>query len=297
MRALSGMKDQNKANDAIVHHPSVRKLLLFQKAVAEGGRSMIYECAFLADAMKNAVLKGDTVRAAELDGRLGFLTPILKGFLTEKGSEAANCGLQVWGGHGFIKENFQEQIVRDIRIACLWEGTTQIQGLDLLGRKILPQKLKPFLDHYADVIPVLEKINAKSQHDSTSKRAGQLITVVNSWKSLTLKVVQELQKRIKSGDPRANDVIGVASVDYLMYSGYIHLAYHWLLLEDAANNALADSSLMTEERAFYEAKSHMAEYVFQELLPRTRTFESTMFSDVGSIMDIPVESLSFDYAR
>jgi hypothetical protein len=293
MRALSGVKNPDKPNDAIINHPSVRKLLLFQKAVAEGGRSMIYECALMADEMRNAAISGDEQRADELDDRLGFLTPILKGFLTEKGSEAANCGIQVWGGHGFIKENFQEQIVRDIRIASVWEGTTQIQALDLLGRKLIPQKLKPIVQHCDMITKNLMKIARSKGHPSTVARAEKLIEVAEEWKFNTMKIVSRL---LRQKDDIGKEFVGVASVDYLMYSGYIHLAYHWVMMEAAANKAL-DGENAPEEAAFYETKRQMSAYVFNELLPRTKSLEITMFTDVGTIMDIPVDNFSFDYTR
>ncbi|OZB05140.1 MAG: acyl-CoA dehydrogenase, partial [Marinobacter sp. 34-60-7] len=137
MRALSGKKDPDQVADALIHHADVRRMLLTQKAFAEGGRAMLYYAARLADHMVEAYSEGDTARAERYDDKLGFLTPILKGFLTELGCEAANLGVQVFGGHGYIREHGMEQIVRDTRIATLYEGTTGIQALDLLGRKVL----------------------------------------------------------------------------------------------------------------------------------------------------------------
>ena len=288
MRALSGTKNADKPNDAIIHHPGVRKLLLFQKAIAEGGRSMVYECSQIADEMVEAEMSGNTKKAEALDDRLGFLTPILKGFLTEKGLEAANCGVQVWGGHGFIKENFQEQIVRDVRIASLWEGTTQIQGLDLLGRKILLQKLKPIFQHTRETTSKLWGV-IMSSDGATRSRALGLLMKVAKWHINTMKIA-----RIAMKDREA---VGVASVDYLMYSGYISLACHWLYMEVAAKKALSNPSTMREEKAFYEAKVHLSEYVYEELLPRTLTHEKVMLLNSKTLLQLPVDSFSFDYAK
>ena len=116
MRALSGTKVPDAVADPIIWQPSVRTMLLTQKAIAEGGRSMIYECLKLADVMGEHERKGEGKAAAAIDERLGFLTPILKGFLTEAGKEAADLGIQVYGGHGFIKDNKAEQVYRDVRI-------------------------------------------------------------------------------------------------------------------------------------------------------------------------------------
>merc|ERR1719163_2026774 len=108
---------------------------------------MVAECALINDIKHEAETRGDLEEAKALEGKLGFLTPILKGFLTEVGCEAANLGIQIYGGHGYIKSNKQEQILRDVRIAAVWEGTTGIQALDLLGRKIMMGKLKPINEH------------------------------------------------------------------------------------------------------------------------------------------------------
>jgi len=133
MRALSGAKSPEKAADAIIVHPDVRRMLLTQKAFAEGGRAFIHYCSMLVDITK----KGSAEEKAEADELMSLLTPIAKAFLTETGFEAANQGLQVFGGHGYIAEWGMEQNVRDCRIATIYEGTTGIQALDLLGRKVL----------------------------------------------------------------------------------------------------------------------------------------------------------------
>lgn len=287
MRALSGVKNPDKPADAIINHPGVRKLLMLQKAIAEGGRSMIYECAIVADLMRECEENGDTKGAAAHDDRLGFLTPILKGFLTEKGIEAANAGIQVWGGHGFIRENFQEQIARDVRIAALWEGTTQIQGLDLLGRKVLLQKLKPINSHCSLMYSKLWKI-VTSESGATRSRAIGLMKEIASWQFNTMMIARNAMSDKES--------VGVASVDYLMYSGYVTLACHWLFMEVAANKALTSGKLQ-QPKEFYEAKIHMSEFVYEELLPRTLTLKATMFTPTKSIMQMPIESFSFDYAK
>jgi hypothetical protein len=287
MRALSGTKNKDKPNDPIIHHPAVRKLLMLQKAIAEGGRSMIYECAMIADHMHDAEVAGDKAKAAKYDDMLGLLTPILKGFLTEKGSESANAGVQVWGGHGFIKENFQEQIVRDVRISCLWEGTTQIQGLDLLGRKILLNKLKPLNEHCARMRTKLWEVVMNSS-GGTRSRAISMMAEMYRWQWHTVKIAKNAVSDRES--------VGVAATDYLMYAGYVQLATHWVLMEHKAGQMIAKNT-MTEEKAFYEAKIAMSEYVFEELLPHKNRLAQTMFSPTKSIMQMPISSFSFDYAK
>jgi alkylation response protein AidB-like acyl-CoA dehydrogenase len=109
MRALSGKKEPEQVADALIWHPDLR---LTQKAIAEGGRAMVYGAAKIADQMFNAVTEGDQAKYKKYDDELGFYTPILKGFLTEMGLEAANLGIQVFGGHGYIGEHGMEQIAR-----------------------------------------------------------------------------------------------------------------------------------------------------------------------------------------
>lgn len=135
-RALSGTKAPDKAADPILAHGDVRRMLLYCKSIAEGGRAMLYHSAMVSDGRMTATTP------AELDAvedELGFITPILKAFLTEHGQEASNLGMQCFGGHGYIREWGMEQNVRDTRISTLYEGTTGIQALDLLGRKIILQ--------------------------------------------------------------------------------------------------------------------------------------------------------------
>ncbi|MDI7138664.1 acyl-CoA dehydrogenase family protein, partial [Pseudomonas aeruginosa] len=107
------------------------RMLLTQKAIAEGGRALVYLATQYADRMIQGILSNDDAEYERWDDKLGFLTPILKGCLTELGLESANLGMQVFGGHGYIREHGMEQIVRDARIATLYEGTTGIQALDL----------------------------------------------------------------------------------------------------------------------------------------------------------------------
>src|SRR4030095_3427618 len=107
------------------------------KAIAEGGRFLLYQAAKLADKETVGVVEKDDKKRDYWDDKLGWYTPILKGFFTEMGLECANLGMQVFGGHGYIREHGMEQIVRDARIATLYEGTTGVQALDLLRREAL----------------------------------------------------------------------------------------------------------------------------------------------------------------
>ena len=192
MRALSGKKDPDKVADAIIHHADVRRMLLTQKAFAEGGRAMIYHAAQLADKMTDAMLQGDQAKFEEYDDKLGFYTPILKGFLTEMGLESANLGMQVFGGHGYIKEHGMEQIARDARIATLYEGTTGIQALDLIGRKVLlSSKGKVVREYTAEI---LKFCGQHARNKYMRRFAWDLTKICAQWNALTVRIMLAARK-------------------------------------------------------------------------------------------------------
>jgi len=284
MRALSGAKQPDFSADPIIYHPSVANMLLTQKAIAEGGRSMIYECAQIADRMVDCEAEGDAKGAHVHDERLAFLTPILKGFLTEVGKEAADVGMQAYGGHGYIKDNKVEQVYRDVRIASMWEGTTQIQALDLLGRKVMLQKLRPIREHcrtlWAQCRPLL-----LSSDSGLRKHAWGLLRHAIEWEVMTYQIAFRAASN--------KEWISSTSVDYLMFGGYVTLASHWLRMEAAAVDALSKGDA-AEAAEFYQAKIQTSAFVFDRLLPRTRGHKASMLAPVSSITGLHPDHFSFD---
>ena len=275
MRALTGTKEPEKVADTLMVHPDVRRMLLTQKAIAEGGRAMIYHAARLADLMMTEAAKGNKEGYAKYDDKLGFLTPILKAFLTELGYEAANHGVQVFGGHGFIKEWGMEQIVRDAQISKLYEGTTGIQALDLLGRKILLGKLKSF-NEFREVVKDFIKTHKNKKEMKPFIR--QLKRSMFMWRIKTLQIA------LKAAKDR--DMVGAASVDYLMYSGYIVMAFFWAQMADAAFTGLASGK---GDKNFYTAKIQTAEFYYERLLPRAKSHGKTMLKSSKTLMQMPEE--------
>lgn len=275
MRALSGPKNPEGAADPIIVHPAVRNMLLTQKAFAEGGRALIYYCAQLVDKVKLA----DDDEKKQADALLAFLTPIAKAFLTETGFESANHGLQVYGGHGFISEWGMEQNVRDARISMLYEGTTQIQALDLLGRKVLMsqgESLKGFTK-------IVHKFcQTQSDNAELSGLIDALSKLNKEWGELTMQVgMKAMQDR---------EEVGAAAVDYLMYSGYVTLAYFWARMAVQAQEALAAGS---SEEAFYKTKLTTARFYFERILPRTLAHAQVMKAGASSLMELDAEHFSF----
>ncbi|NQZ08985.1 MAG: acyl-CoA dehydrogenase C-terminal domain-containing protein [Algicola sp.] len=282
MRSLSGTKAPDKVADPIINHPDVRRMLLTQKAFAEGGRAMIYYTAKIVDDMAYGATEKER---AEAEDKLGFITPILKAFLTESGCESANLGMQIFGGHGYIKEWGMEQIVRDARISTLYEGTTGIQALDLLGRKILLGRGKT-LKAFAKEVLLFCKDNSMLSDNVQKKRMHKFVWPLSKeialWQSYTLRLALKIKKD--------RDVLGSASVDYLMYSGYVMMAYFWAMMAQKANEKLTEG---TGDKAFYTAKVKTAEFYFSRILPRTRAHAKSMMASPKSLMQLKEEDFSF----
>jgi hypothetical protein len=278
MRSLTGPKAPEKAADPIIVHPDVRRMLLTMKAFAEGNRAMVYFTAKQVDIVKYGV---DEEEKKKADALLAFMTPIAKAFMTEVGFESANHGVQIYGGHGFIAEWGMEQNVRDSRISMLYEGTTGIQALDLLGRKVLMtqgEALKSFTK-------IVHKFCQTNEGNEAVKEFVEPLAALNKeWGELTMKVGMAAMKD--------REEVGAASVDYLMYSGYACLAYFWADMARLAAEKLASG---TTETAFYTAKLQTARFYFQRILPRTRTHVVTMLSGANNLMDMKEEDFALGY--
>ena len=276
MRSLSGPKNPDGPADPIIVHPDVRRMLLTQKSFAEGGRALIYYASTLGDILT----KSDDPEARKMaDEVLSFLTPIIKAFLTETGFESANLGLQCFGGHGYINEWGVEQNVRDARIAMLYEGTTGIQALDLLGRKVLGTKGKALKMMTGFILDFCKDARSTKEIRPYLKT---IVKLTKQWKSLT--------RKIGFAAMRNRDAVGAASVDYIMFSGYLLLAVCWAASARAAHYRLAKG---TSETAFYEAKIQTAEFYFAKILPRTTSLLETMSTGPDSLMKMDADAFMF----
>ena len=282
MRALSGKKDADHTADALIWHADVRRMLLTQRAVAEGARAMIYNAAKLADNMVAGVTIGNKAQYEEYDDKLGFFTPILKGFITEMGLECANIGMQVFGGHGYIKEHGMEQIARDARISTLYEGTTGIQALDLLGRKVLLQTRGKCIFEFTN-----EMIAQAKPHlldgGPIGKMARACFRRALQWKWMTVKIMLRANKD--------RDVVSSACYDFLMYSGFVMMGHFWLKQAIVANEKLAKGG--KDSADFYKAKLQTAEFYFERMLPRADGHKNTMLSPTSALMQMDKEHFSF----
>ena len=274
MRALTGIKNPDGAADPIIVHPDVRRMLLTQKAFAEGSRAMIYYTAIQSDLVHHGAT--DEVRKAA-DDMMGFLTPIAKAFITEVGLEAACNGMQVYGGHGYVNEWGMEQIYRDARVATMYEGTTGIQALDLLGRKILMTQ-GASLKQFTKIVHLFCKENG--DNEAAKQFIEPLAKTNKQWSDMIMKIGMSAMKN--------RDEVGAASFDFLMFSGYACMAYFWARMALVAQQKLDEG---TTEEAFYKSKVQTAQFYFGRLLPRAGAHASAALSGAGNLMDM--EDASF----
>ncbi|MFZ5724540.1 MAG: acyl-CoA dehydrogenase C-terminal domain-containing protein [Pseudomonadota bacterium] len=276
MRALSGPKNPNGPADPIIVHPDVRRMVLTAKAFAEGGRALLYFTAMTGDTVKRGKTEEERKAADEM---LGFLTPIAKAFLTEAGLEAANHGVQVYGGHGFIREWGMEQNVRDARISTLYEGTTGIQSLDLLGRKVL-QTQGAALRTFTKIVHKFCEANAA---DPAMKEFVEPLVALNKeWGDMTMKIGMQAMQNPENA--------GAAAVDYLMYSGYVAMGYFWARMAKVAQEKLAAGG---NEKDFYDAKVKTARFYFKRILPRTAAHKGAIEGGLDCLMDMKIEQFAF----
>src|SRR5690606_10397460 len=264
-RAAGGAKFPDKPADPLIVHPDIRRMLLTCKALVEGGRMLALHATTLVDVAERSKDEEARERA---DILLGFLTPITKGLLTEWGNECTYHALQCFGGHGYIREQGTEQLARDARITTIYEGTTGIQALDLLGRKTLQQQaagLQLFLGM------IREFCKEHAQDAALAEFLLPLAEVAKQWGELTMELGQ---KASASGEE-----LGAAAVDYLFYSGYVALAYWWA-------RAVATAEAGEHPAGFKAAKRETARFYFARILPRTQAHAAAIRSGAGNLMGL-----------
>ena len=267
-RSLSGPKSPEKPADPIIVHPDVRRMLLNQKSLVEGGRLLALHAYLQLDAAHSA---GDAEAREKAETLVSFLTPITKACLTEWSIENTYNAIQCFGGHGYIAEHGMEQLARDARITTLYEGTTGIQSLDLMGRKTAATQgagLKLFLG-------LIEEFVRQHENDAAlAEFVAPLQAKAGEWAQLTRGILERAAKNPEE--------IGAASTDYLFYSGYVVLAYWWARSVAAANAS-------TQNDAFKRAKLDTARYYYARVLPRTLAHKAAIEAGAEPLMAMAAE--------
>ncbi|KHK53746.1 acyl-CoA dehydrogenase [Ralstonia sp. A12] len=249
MRSLSGPKAPDKPADPIIVHPDVRRMLLTQRAFAEGGRAFSYWIALQID---NELSHSDESVRKDAGDLVALLTPIAKAFLSDNAFISTNEGMQVFGGHGYIAEWGMEQYVRDARINMIYEGTNTVQSLDLLGRKILGDmgaKMKKFGKLVQDFV------EAEGTNEAMQEFVNPLADIGDKVQKLTMEIGMKAM-----ANP---DEVGAAAVPYLRVVGHLVFSYFWARMAKIALEKQDSGD------TFYKVKLATARFYFAKLLPET----------------------------
>ncbi|GIL40039.1 acyl-CoA dehydrogenase C-terminal domain-containing protein [Roseiterribacter gracilis] len=271
-RALTGAKEKDKPADPIIVHPDVRKNLLTMKAFTEAARALSVWVGMQLDVIEK---HPDPKVRQEADDLLALMTPILKAYFSDMGSEVANLGVQIYGGHGYIHEWGMEQFVRDARIAQIYEGANGIQALDLVGRK-LPQNMGRPLRRFFH--PASQFIEAEMENPALAEFMPHFAKAFGKLQQATAIIAQ---KGMSNPDEAA-----AASTDYLRMFALVAMAFMWLKMVKVAVAKLPDAN---GRASFYDGKIKTARFFFQKMLPETETRFRTIMAGSKSLMDLDME--------
>ncbi len=269
-RAPTGAQHPDKAADPIIVHPDVRRMLLTMKGYVEGGRAFSTYVAQWLDIAKYA---DDDARREHAEGMVALLTPVAKAFLTDRGLDACVIGQQVFGGHGYVREWGQEQLVRDVRITQIYEGTNGIQALDLMGRKVVGSKGRLY-ELFA------EDVGAFIEENSTNAALRPYLEAL----AASLERLSDVTEHVINQAENNPNAVGAASVDYLDLFGLTALGYMWAKIVKAAlPRAEGDTS------GFYTGKLKSARFYYDRLLPKTVALAEGLRSGSDSMMALTAE--------
>ena len=272
-RALSssGKKDVNKGQTLIINHPDVRRMLLLQKAVAEGGLSLIFQASKYADLIRTS--EGE--EKEDYHDLLELITPVVKTYPSEMGRVAVSNGLQVLGGYGFCSEFVLQQYYRDIRIMAIYEGTTGIQSLDLLGRKMTMKGGKAVKLLAAEM---MEDMSAASTFDDLKPYAK----ILGDKLKQTQEIMAFLMPHAMKGD--YNRFLSDATI-FMEFFGTVIIGWQWLKMATEAKKALVTGDT-TYTADFYESKVHTMKFYYKYEMPKTASHaETIMSSDVLTLVE------------
>ncbi|MDO5651186.1 MAG: acyl-CoA dehydrogenase family protein [Moraxella sp.] len=250
-RSDTGVQAPDKAADPIIHHGDVRRMLLSAKTFAEASRCLAMYAARELDIAK---FSDDDTDKARASAKVALITPIVKAFLTDRGLEAAVDCQQCFGGHGYIKEWGMEQIVRDVRISQIYEGTNGIQALDFIARKVIKDNGAALKSYLAEIEDVLESMPAHAIQSAAQQAVSDLKTLTD-----------ELLAKAKTDPALYNGV----AVDYLQAAGYVSFAYMFCLIVKAVDDKAADDKAAYDKAGeFYTNKLTLATHFAERILPR-----------------------------
>ncbi|HEX3676811.1 MAG TPA: acyl-CoA dehydrogenase C-terminal domain-containing protein, partial [Sphingomicrobium sp.] len=260
--------------DAIIVHPDVRRMLMESKAWTEAGRALCLWGSLLVDLFRRSP---DEAERIEADDVLGVVTPVIKGYLTDKGFQAAVHAQQVLGGHGYIREHGMEQFVRDARITQIYEGTNGVQAMDLVGRK-LPRDGGRAIRTYFELVG-RDIVEARANGDPAGVAAA-LEPALNDLKDATIWLAHN-----GTTDP---DNAGAGAYSYMDLMGVVTLGWMWLKMARAATRVLESEGM--QDKGFCEAKLATARFYAERELPLSTALRKRIEAGAESLMKIPAEA-------
>ncbi|MEO2049751.1 MAG: acyl-CoA dehydrogenase C-terminal domain-containing protein [Pirellulales bacterium] len=267
-RALTGSRTPTKPADPILVHPDVRKMLLTIRAYTEGSRALSMWAAQEIDLSHK---HPDPRRRRDADDLASLLTPVVKAFQTDVGFECTNLGLQVFGGHGYIREHGMEQYVRDARIGIIYEGTNGIQALDLVGRKLAAHTGRYLRSFFH---PVQNFLLEHAENGDLEEFIQPLAKAFGRLQRATGHIAQQ-------GLKNPNEA-GAAATDYLRLFGLVAFAYLWTRMAKISLEKLDD-----DKTGFYAAKVATAQFYMQRILPQSSAAFATLMAGSETIMSFP----------
>ncbi|MEK0085938.1 acyl-CoA dehydrogenase C-terminal domain-containing protein [Benzoatithermus flavus] len=272
-RSLKGAAMPGEPADPIIVHPDVRRNLLTIKAFVEGARALAYWVGYHLDLQAR---HPDPAERAAADDLAALMTPIVKAFLTDQGFTATNLAMQVFGGHGYIRETGVEQHVRDVRIAQIYEGANGIQALDLVGRKLGQNTGRLLRRFFHPMAAFLE------EHGKDPTLAELLAPLARAFGRLQQATVLIAQKGLKDPEEAA-----AAASDYLQLFGYVALGWMWARMAVVAREKLPRAN---GEASFYDAKLQTAHFYMQRTLPHATAHFAALAAGKDSLMVLPADA-------
>lgn len=266
----SGKKNVAEEQTLIINHPDVRRMLLHQKAITEGALSLLIECSKYSDLAH--VAEGDLKENSAL--LLDILVPIAKTYPSEKGQESISNGLQVLGGYGFTSEYILQQYYRDIRIMSLYEGTTGIQSIDLLGRKVPMAKGKALML----LTQRIQEIIAEAKGYDSLRMYGEKLEKAIGTVADTLSFLQPLAMAGKYNQYLADATI------FMRMTSTLVIAYQWLKMANVSIVKLADGN-NSAKVDFYNSKIQTMKYFFKYELPTIKADSIILKNDDRMTID------------
>jgi len=266
-RDITGVKNPDGLADPIIVHPDVRRNLMDQKCFSEGSRALILWGASIID-------KANRNTDTEAEGLIGLLTPVIKGFLTDKGFDMTIQAQQIYGGHGYIEEWGMSQFARDARIAMIYEGANGIQALDLVGRK-LPQNQGKNMIAFFEILKTYLTDNQNKSDDFDKIFLEPMKTATDDLESA---VVYFMDKGIKN----PNEALA-GSYDFMHLFGYVCLGLMWCKIAQASHEAINFSS---DPDDFHQSKISTGQYFMERQLPFTKLHLARIRAGSDTVMKL-----------